>query len=175
MMHYFQAEPTKITASNPITSSKDLKALPKLMKPSPATITYTDKTGNASRQRCLQAKEKKASNSPTFNIPVFKEQAIVTRPFSKTHHKSHQNTITKGHHTHIATHTTNLYNTKQLPTVSLAMSPQDRAELPARAFWTANTVVESETGALLEYKDLKIRPDSGGMDPRSLERNGKTH
>ena len=40
------------------------------------------------------------------------------------------------------------------------ISPEDGAELPAHALWTANAVVDPATGALLKHKDFKIGPAS---------------
>ena len=40
------------------------------------------------------------------------------------------------------------------------ITSQHNLNLPAHAFWTANTVVDPDTGASLEYKDLKLGEDS---------------
>jgi hypothetical protein len=114
------------------------------------TATYAERTGNAGCRRRQRAKARRTATSKTKPSPP-PAPANISRSVTR---KQRQNG-----HINITAHVANNI-TEPLPPQEAPLSAAERNKLPAHAFFTANTVVDPVTGAALEYRHLKLGPDS---------------
>jgi hypothetical protein len=99
------------------------------------------------------AKHKKATNhSPAANQDKW---ITVTCYVTQKRNQPKRHTATQGHKANLLTQLTPITATP--PTT---MSPNAHVPLSTNAYWTAHAIVDSFTGASLEYTQLKLGPDA---------------
>jgi hypothetical protein len=130
--------------------------------PPPATVTYQQHTGNTGQRRQLQAKHWPQASLPTSLDP---SPEIADKTLIRHQQKPIKSPTERGH-INVPSHTANLFTPEQTQSTA-PLSSEERAKLPGHAFWTANTVVNPNTGAALEYQHLKLGPDgeNGSKEP----------
>jgi hypothetical protein len=133
---------------------------PPLDDNAPPTVAYSERSGNAGQRRRRQAKAKTKAKQLNVSPTALAEHPSphITRAVSRQQQSQPpRNTATRCHTT-VPTQQANLIS-QVAPTVPTNLTAAERSQLPAHAFWTANTVVEPHTGAALEYRHLKLGPD----------------